>query len=148
MIKNGFYSYGSKALDGVDGGVTVLRDGRIRGDTSFFCFVGTTGAFCRCCAATFSTAVRLVASAVQQQTERTGRELSLSRPPRKGRRNDLIRRPGDRTTGIDTSTKGETHDQNWLSTNPWRSDPVRLVRWVLGRRGADSLAVQHHRLAG
>jgi len=43
-IKNGFYSYGSKALDGVDGGdsgVTVLRNGGIRGDTSFFYFVGT-----------------------------------------------------------------------------------------------------------
>jgi hypothetical protein len=48
--------------------------------------------------------------------------------------NDLIRRPGDRTTGIDTSTKGGTHDQNRLSTDPWRSDPVRLVRWGgLGR---------------
>src|SRR5450631_4433708 len=35
-----------------------------------------------------------------------------------------------------------------LSTDPWCSDPVRLVRWVLGRGGADSLAVQHHRLAG
>ena len=37
MIKNGFYSYGSKALDGVDGGnsgVTVLRDGGIRGGSS------------------------------------------------------------------------------------------------------------------
>jgi hypothetical protein len=34
MIKNGFYSYGSKALDGVDGGdsgVMVLRDGGILG---------------------------------------------------------------------------------------------------------------------
>jgi hypothetical protein len=44
MIKNGFYSYGSKALDGVDGGdsgVMVLRDGGILGGTSFFYFVGT-----------------------------------------------------------------------------------------------------------
>src|SRR5438270_11929169 len=44
MIRNGFYSYGSKALDGVDGGdsgVMVLRDGGILGGTSFFYFVGT-----------------------------------------------------------------------------------------------------------
>jgi hypothetical protein len=44
MIKNGFYSYGSKALDGVDGGdsgVMVLRDGGIRGGTSFFYFIGS-----------------------------------------------------------------------------------------------------------
>ena len=44
MIKNGFYSYGSKALDGVDGGdngVMVLRDGGILGGTSFFYFIGT-----------------------------------------------------------------------------------------------------------
>jgi hypothetical protein len=37
LIKNGFYSYGSKALDGVDGGdsgVTVLRGGGIRGRSS------------------------------------------------------------------------------------------------------------------
>jgi hypothetical protein len=37
MIKNGFYSYGSKALDGVDGGdngVSVLRDGRMLGGGS------------------------------------------------------------------------------------------------------------------
>jgi hypothetical protein len=48
MIKNGFYSYGSKALDGVDGGdsgVMVLRDGEILGGTSFFYFIGTY----RCC---------------------------------------------------------------------------------------------------
>jgi hypothetical protein len=44
MIKNGFYSYGSKALDGVDGGdsgVMVLRAGGILGGTSFFYFIGT-----------------------------------------------------------------------------------------------------------
>jgi hypothetical protein len=44
MIKNGFYSYGSKALDGVDGGdngVMVLRDGGILGGTSFFYLIGT-----------------------------------------------------------------------------------------------------------
>jgi hypothetical protein len=44
MIKNGFYSYGSEALDGVDGGdngVMVLRDGGIIGGTSFFYFIGT-----------------------------------------------------------------------------------------------------------
>jgi hypothetical protein len=49
MIKNRFYSYGSKALDGVDGGdsgVTVLRDGGIRGGTSFFYFVGTYSCCC------------------------------------------------------------------------------------------------------
>ena len=49
MIKNGFYSYGSKALDGVDGGdsgVTVLRDGGIRDGTSFFYFVGTYSCCC------------------------------------------------------------------------------------------------------
>jgi hypothetical protein len=48
MIKNGFYSYGSKALDGVDGGdsgATVLRDGGVRG-TSFFYFVGTYSCCC------------------------------------------------------------------------------------------------------
>ena len=44
MIRNGFYSYGSKALDGIDGGdsgVIVLRDGGILGGTSFFYFIGT-----------------------------------------------------------------------------------------------------------
>jgi hypothetical protein len=43
MIKNEFYLRGSKALDGVDGGdsgVSVPRDGGIRGGTSFFHFVG------------------------------------------------------------------------------------------------------------
>jgi hypothetical protein len=46
MIKNGFYSYASKALDGVDGGdsgVMVLRDGGILGGTSFFYLTGTYG---------------------------------------------------------------------------------------------------------
>jgi hypothetical protein len=43
MIRNGLYSYSSKALDGVDGGdngVLVLRDGTLRGGTSFFYFIG------------------------------------------------------------------------------------------------------------
>jgi hypothetical protein len=44
MIRNGLYSYQSKALDGVDGGdkgVMVLRNGSILGGTSFFYFTGT-----------------------------------------------------------------------------------------------------------
>jgi len=44
MIRNGLYSIEAKALDGVEGGdtgVMVLRDGTIRGGTSFFYFVGT-----------------------------------------------------------------------------------------------------------
>jgi hypothetical protein len=44
MIRNGLYSYSSKALDGVDGGdngVLVLCDGTLRGGTSFFYFIGT-----------------------------------------------------------------------------------------------------------
>jgi hypothetical protein len=44
MIRNGLYSYSSKALDGVDGGdngVVVLRNGAFRGGTSFFYFIGT-----------------------------------------------------------------------------------------------------------
>ena len=44
MIRNGLYSIEAKALDGVEGGdtgVLVLRDGTIRGGTSFFYFVGT-----------------------------------------------------------------------------------------------------------
>jgi hypothetical protein len=44
MIRNGLYSFGANALDGVDGGdngVMVLRDGTMRGGTSFFYFVGT-----------------------------------------------------------------------------------------------------------
>jgi len=42
-IRNGLYSFEGKALDGVEGGdngVLVLRDGTIRGGTSFF-FNGT-----------------------------------------------------------------------------------------------------------
>lgn len=34
MTDNGFYSYGSKALDGGDSGVKVLRRGGILGGTS------------------------------------------------------------------------------------------------------------------
>jgi hypothetical protein len=89
MIKNGFFSHGSKAPDGVDEAIVASR---CCATVEFVAAPRSsissahTGAFCRCCAATFSTAVRLVASAAQQQTERTGRELSLSRPPRKGRR--------------------------------------------------------------
>src|SRR5258705_10237037 len=44
MIRNGLYSMEAKALDGVEGGdsgVMVLRDGTIRGGTSFFYFIGT-----------------------------------------------------------------------------------------------------------
>ena len=44
MIRNGLYSIEAKALDGVEGGdtgVMDLRDGTIRGGTSFFYFVGT-----------------------------------------------------------------------------------------------------------
>ena len=44
MIRNGLYSIEGKALDGVEGGdrgVLILRDGTIRGGTSFFYFVGT-----------------------------------------------------------------------------------------------------------
>lgn len=44
MIRNGLYSYESKALDGGDGGyrgVMVLRDGSILGGGSFFYFIGT-----------------------------------------------------------------------------------------------------------
>ena len=44
MIRNGLYSYESKALDGGDGGyrgVAVLRDGSILGGGSFFYFSGT-----------------------------------------------------------------------------------------------------------
>jgi hypothetical protein len=44
MIRNGLYSYSSKALDGVhggDNGVLVVRDGALRGGTSFFYFIGT-----------------------------------------------------------------------------------------------------------
>jgi hypothetical protein len=43
-IRNGLYSFEGKALDGVEGGdngVLVLRDGTIRGGTSFFYFIGT-----------------------------------------------------------------------------------------------------------
>jgi hypothetical protein len=44
MIENRFYSYKSKALDGLDGGdsgVMVLRDGGLVGGTSFFYMIGT-----------------------------------------------------------------------------------------------------------
>jgi T3SS negative regulator,GrlR len=44
MIRDGLYSIEGKALDGVEGGdsgVLVLRDGTIRGGTSFFYFIGT-----------------------------------------------------------------------------------------------------------
>ena len=44
MIRNGLYSFEAKALDGVEGGdtgVLVLRDGTIRGGTSFFYLIGT-----------------------------------------------------------------------------------------------------------
>jgi hypothetical protein len=44
MIRNGLYSIEAKALDGVEGGdhgVVVLRDGTIRGGTSFFYLIGT-----------------------------------------------------------------------------------------------------------
>ena len=44
MIRNGLYSFEAKALDGFEGGgsgVMVLRDGTIRGGTSFFYFIGT-----------------------------------------------------------------------------------------------------------
>jgi hypothetical protein len=44
MIRNGLYSFEAKALDGVEGGdsgTLVLRDGTIRGGTSFFYFIGT-----------------------------------------------------------------------------------------------------------
>ncbi len=44
MIRNGLYSIEAKALDGVEGGdsgVLVLRDGTIRGGTSFFYLIGT-----------------------------------------------------------------------------------------------------------
>ena len=44
MIRNGLYSFEAKALDGVEGGdhgVMVLRDGTIRGGTSFFYLIGT-----------------------------------------------------------------------------------------------------------
>ena len=43
-MRDGLYSIESKALDGVEGGdsgVLVLRDGTIRGGTSFFYFIGT-----------------------------------------------------------------------------------------------------------
>jgi len=46
MIRNGLYAVRAKALDGVEGGdsgIAVLRDGTIRGGTSFFYFVGTYG---------------------------------------------------------------------------------------------------------
>ena len=44
MIRDGLYAMEGKALDGVEGGdtgVLVLRDGTIRGGTSFFYLVGT-----------------------------------------------------------------------------------------------------------
>lgn len=44
MIRNGLYSMEVKALDGVEGGdsgTLVLRDGTIRGGTSFFYLIGT-----------------------------------------------------------------------------------------------------------
>jgi hypothetical protein len=44
MIRNGLYSYRSKAQDGVvggGGGVMMLRDGKMLGGTEFFYFVGT-----------------------------------------------------------------------------------------------------------
>jgi hypothetical protein len=44
MIRNGLYSFEAKALDGVEGGdsgTLVLRDGMIRGGTSFFYIIGT-----------------------------------------------------------------------------------------------------------
>ena len=44
MIRNGLYSFETKALDGVvggDSGVMILRDGTIRGGTSFFYVIGT-----------------------------------------------------------------------------------------------------------
>jgi hypothetical protein len=44
MIRNGLYSFEAKALDGVEGGdsgTLVLRDGVIRGGTSFFYIIGT-----------------------------------------------------------------------------------------------------------
>ena len=44
VIKNGIYSFKGKALDGVEGGdsgTLVLRDGTIRGGTSFFYIIGT-----------------------------------------------------------------------------------------------------------
>ena len=44
MIRDGLYSMEAKALDGVEGGdsgVMVLRDGTIRGGTSFFYSIGT-----------------------------------------------------------------------------------------------------------
>ena len=44
MIRNGLYSYESKALDGGSGGyrgVVVLRDGNMVGGGSFFYFTGT-----------------------------------------------------------------------------------------------------------
>jgi hypothetical protein len=44
MIRNGLYSFSSRALDGVDGGTTgilVLRDGTIRGGDSHYYLVGS-----------------------------------------------------------------------------------------------------------
>ena len=44
MIKNGLYSFQSKLLDGLEGsdsGTFVLRDGTIRGGSSYFYFIGT-----------------------------------------------------------------------------------------------------------
>lgn len=44
MVRNGLYSYTIEALDGLDGvnnGVFVLRDGALRGGSSFFYFIGT-----------------------------------------------------------------------------------------------------------
>ena len=44
MIKNGLYSFKSKALDDVeasDSGIFVLRDGTIRGGTTFLYYEGT-----------------------------------------------------------------------------------------------------------
>ena len=44
MIRNGLYSFKSKALDGVrasDSGTFVLRDGTIRGGTTFLYYTGS-----------------------------------------------------------------------------------------------------------
>lgn len=44
MIRNGLYSFEARATDDVEGGdsgIVVLRDGTLRGGTSFFYLVGT-----------------------------------------------------------------------------------------------------------
>jgi hypothetical protein len=68
--------------------------------------------------------------------------LALSRPP------ISYAVPATAPPGSILQQKEQHMTENRLSTDPWRGDPVLLVHWILGRRGADSLAVRHHRLAG